>query len=184
MSARESTPGATRPPSPAPQGDGSPGPAPHSATDAGAAPGAAPAAAVPRKPPTHIQLTWEGEHRFAFGRPGGPQTRVDADVQEAPSPVDTLVGALVSCVSVDVVDILAKRRTPVASLTVDAVGERANAVPARLTRVELRFRITGQGIERVHAERAIDLAINKYCSVRDSLDPDLPVEFTLDLEAE
>jgi putative redox protein len=144
--------------------------------------GAKPAA--PPKPPTRIQLTWEGDHRFAFGRAGGPRTHVDADTATAPSPVDTLVGALVSCISVDVVDILAKRRTPVASLAVDAVAERANAVPARLVRVELRFRIGGAGIERVHAERAIDLAINKYCSVRDSLNPDIPVTFTLDLAAE
>ncbi|HEU4585345.1 MAG TPA: hypothetical protein VFR95_06325, partial [Gemmatimonadaceae bacterium] len=51
----------------------------------------------------------------------------------------------------------------------------------RLTYVRLAFRITGEGIERHHAERAIDLAINKYCSVRDSLDPNLPIEWTLAL---
>jgi putative redox protein len=171
----EDRPDAHAPPSPAPQGDGAPGPTPR-----------APAAAKPApspKPPTRIQLSWEGEHRFSFGRAGGPRTQVDADTTTAPSPVDTLIGALTSCISVDVVDILAKRRTPVASLTVDAVAERANAIPARILRVELRFRISGRGVERVHAERAIDLAINKYCSVRDSLNPDIPVTFTLELAA-
>ena len=39
----------------------------------------------------------------------------------------------------------------------------------------------GVGIERVHAERAIELAVTKYCSVRDSLDAQMPVEWTLDL---
>ena len=34
---------------------------------------------------------------------------------------------------------------------------------------------------RAHAERAIDLAVNKYCSVKDSLDPALPVVWTLEL---
>jgi putative redox protein len=34
----------------------------------------------------------------------------------------------------------------------------------------------------VHAERAIDLAVTKYCSVRDSLDPALPIEWTLELD--
>ena len=180
MSETEDRPDAEAPPSPTSQGDGAPGPGPESPTDDGTAP----AAARPGKPPARIQLTWEGEHRFAFGRAGSPVSHIDADVQTAPSPVDTLVGALASCVSVDVVDILAKRRTPVASLTVDAVAQRDNAVPARLTSVELRFHITGAGIERVHAERAIDLAVNKYCSVRNSLDPEMPVEFTLELAAE
>jgi putative redox protein len=48
-------------------------------------------------------------------------------------------------------------------------------------RILLTFRIAGAGIEREHAERAIDLAVNKYCSVRDSLDPNIPVEWKLEL---
>jgi putative redox protein len=95
--------------------------------------------------------------------------------------VDLLLGALASCVSIDVVDILAKRRTPVESLTVDVAGTRVDGVPRRLTHVRLDVRIRGAGIERGHAERAIELAVTKYCSVRDSLDPALPVEWTLDL---
>jgi putative redox protein len=135
------------------------------------------------KPPVRVHMEWVGEHRFDVGRPGGATVRVDASARTGPSPVDLLVGALASCVSVDVVDILAKRRTPVESLTVDAVAERANAVPARVVSVELTVRITGAGIERVHAERAIELAVTKYCSVRDSLDPELPVSWTLELNS-
>jgi putative redox protein len=33
----------------------------------------------------------------------------------------------------------------------------------------------------VHAERAIELAVTKYCSVRDSLDPNMPVTWSLEL---
>lgn len=128
-----------------------------------------------------IFVQWSGGHKFDFGRRGGPVARVDADAATAPSPVDTLLGALATCASVDVVDILAKRRTPVATFEVEVEAQRANGVPRRVTHVLLKFRITGEGIEREHAERAIDLAINKYCSVRDSLDPDLPIEWTLAL---
>jgi putative redox protein len=62
-------------------------------------------------------------------------------------------------------------------------GDRANGSPSRVTRVLLEFVIKGAGIERVHAERAIDLSVNKYCSVRETLDPQLPVEWTLTLES-
>ena len=132
-------------------------------------------------PDNTIFVQWHGGHRFDFGRNGGPVVRVDGDATTGPSPVDTLLGALASCSAVDVVDILAKRRTPVATLEVRVEARRANSVPRRLTHVLLAFRITGEGIERVHAERAIDLAVNKYCSVRDSLDPNLPIEWALAL---
>lgn len=138
-------------------------------------------AAPAGKPPARITARWDGEHRFEFGRAGGPTVRVDASAKTAPSPVDTLLGALATCTAVDVVDILAKRRTPVDSLEVDVVGTRRQGVPARLTHVLLAYRVTGADVERVHALRAIELAVTKYCSVRDSLDPNLPVEWTLEL---
>ena len=170
------------PPPPTPQGDGVPGPDPHSPADASLQ-GAAPPKPGGR-PPTHVQMHWDGERRFDVSRPGGPTARVDVSGATGPGPVDTLLGALASCVSVDVLEILAKRRTPVASLDVDVLGARADAVPAPVTAVDLAFRITGEGIERAHAERAVELAITKYCSVRDSLDPDMPVRFTLELSGE
>ncbi len=67
---------------------------------------------------------------------------------------------------------------------VDVEGERAAEIPARLTRIHLTFRIAGAGIDRANAERAIDLALNKYCSVRDSLRPDIALDWTLELTAE
>ena len=48
----------------------------------------------------------------------------------------------------------------------------------------LKFKITGNGIERVHAERAIDLAVTKYCSVGASFDPGIKVEWALSSRSE
>ena len=133
------------------------------------------------KPAARIHVTWAGGERFDAGRPGGPTLRLDGTGATGQSPVDALLSACASCTAVDVVEILAKRRTPVASLTVDAVGERADAVPARFTRITLHYRIAGAGIEHAHAERAIELAVTKYCSVRSSLDPNMPVEWTVEV---
>ena len=137
---------------------------------------------APRKPPSRVKVTWAGGERFDTGRPGGPTARIDGTGETGQGPVDTLVSALASCAAIDVVEILAKRRTPVQTLSVDVLGERVDGVPRRLRHVTLDFHITGDGIERVHAERAIDLAINKYCSVRDSLANDIPVEWKLTLD--
>ena len=137
---------------------------------------------APRKPPSRVKVTWAGGERFDTGRPGGPTARIDGTGETGQGPVDTLVSALASCAAIDVVEILAKRRTPVQTLSVDVLGERVDGVPRRLRHVTLDFHITGDGIERAHAERAIDLAINKYCSVRDSLANDIPVEWKLTLD--
>lgn len=144
-----------------------------------ASPGA-PAATAP-KPPARVTATWAGGQRFDSGRPGGPTARFDGSGETGQGPVDGVLSALASCVSVDVVEILAKRRTPAATLTVDVVGQRADAIPRRLKSVALEFHITGAGIEREHAERAIDLAITRYCSVRDSLAKDITIDWSLTL---
>lgn len=135
------------------------------------------------KPPSKVTVRWDGEQRFDAGVTGKKELiRMDGNRDAGPSPVDTLIGALAACTGVDVVDILAKRRTPVEGMTIQVTGDRASTTPARITRVLLEYRIRGAGIERVHAERAIELAVTKYCSVRDSLDPNLPIEWTLALE--
>jgi putative redox protein len=134
--------------------------------------------------PAAAKIVWAGEGRFDAGAPDGPPIRLDASGKTGPSPVTGLLAALGSCVSVDVVDILAKRRTPVESLEIDLKAERVDGTPKRLSSATLNFEITGAGIERVHAERAIDLAITKYCSVGDSLRSDIPIKWALTLNGE
>lgn len=136
------------------------------------------------KPPTTIHLEWQGDRRFDTGRPGGPTLRLDADGITGQSPVDGLLSALASCTAVDVVDILTKRRTPLATLSIDAIGARADTVPRRVVAVELTYHLTGDGVERSHAERAVELAITKYCSVRDTLDAAMPVRYAVVLNGD
>ena len=139
--------------------------------------------AAKEKPPATIHVEWLGEERFEAGRPNGPALLVDGTGKTAQSPVDALLSALGSCTAIDVVEILAKRRTPVTSLRVEVVGQRVTTVPHRFRHITLIYHIVGDGIEREHAERAIDLAVNKYCSVRDSLSREIVVEWKLDLAA-
>jgi putative redox protein len=87
-------------------------------------------------------------------------------------------------VSYDVIDILAKQRTPIESLQIDVVGDRVDTIPRRYKAITLNFRIGGKGIEKEQALRAIELSATKYCSVRDSLRSDLAVAWTVELQGE
>lgn len=131
--------------------------------------------------PSRVLVNWVAERKFEAGREGRPTIVLDGDGNEAPSPPDGLLASLASCVSVDVVDILAKRRTPVEKYSVEVLGERADSIPRRFRHITLNIAITGAGIERGPAEHAIELAVNRYCSVRDSLAEDLPVVWNLSL---
>ena len=136
---------------------------------------------IETKSTNRTQVTWTGAHSFEAGRPGGVTHRIDGNAEVGPGPVDAVLNALASCISIDVVDILAKRRTPLRSLTVDVQGARAAATPSRLIGIHLAFHLAGEGIELPHAERAIELSANKYCSVRDSLDLAIPIRWTIDI---
>ena len=71
--------------------------------------------------------------------------------------------------------ILEKRRTPATALRVEAEGIRADAVPARVISATLTYYVDGDGIEPDQALRAATLAVEKYCSVRDTLDKQMPI---------
>ena len=139
------------------------------------------------KPPSRVVVQWKGPGTMAFdGRKakGGPTITVDNTGKAHPGPVDTVLIALAACTTEDVLTILEKRRTPAARLEVQVEGQRANAVPARLTHVHLRYVVDGDGIDRANTLRAIELAVTKYCSVRDSLDKSIEVEWSLVLNGE
>jgi len=144
----------------------------------------APVAPQATKPPSRVHVRWVGEQRFETGRANAPTAVIDGNGKTGQSPPEALLSALASCVSVDVVAILAKRRTPVESLEIDVVGERIDTTPRRYKHITLNFHIAGKGIEKDQALRAIELSATKYCSVRDSLRNDIIIDWTVDIRAE
>ena len=140
--------------------------------------------ATPTKPViTKTRAVWRGEHRFDAG-PEGRTAPVDADSKTAPGPVETLLNALATCSAVDVLDVLTKRRTPAERLVVNVTATRRTDAPRRVERVDVEFVIDGAGIQAEHAERAIQLSFEKYCTVAASLAPDIVAETMLVLNGE
>jgi putative redox protein len=130
-----------------------------------------------------IQVTWVGTSEFDAGRAAGPVVRVDGDAGTGPSPFDLLLAAIGSCAATDVVEILKKQRTPVQGLRVTIEAERVAATPRRLASAVLHFAIRAPGATAKKAERAVELSVTRYCSVRSSLIADAPVTWTTELES-
>src|SRR3712207_6627925 len=92
---------------------------------AGARPSGLPnASAAAPGPVNRVRAEWRGEQRFDTGREGGPLARLDGTNATGQSPVDALLSAFAACAGVDIVEILAKRRTPVERFVIDVTATR------------------------------------------------------------
>jgi putative redox protein len=129
-------------------------------------------------PITPWSIRLKDGHVFESG-PAGRSHLIDGDSKIAPGPVETLLGAILSCSGLDVVDILAKRRTPVRKFEASVKAHRRADHPRRVMRLELEYHIDGDGIDPENAERAILLAFERYCTVAASLGSDIETHSTL-----
>jgi len=128
-----------------------------------------------------VVLTWQEGLRFNGGAPEGPSTSIDGENVTAPGPMLTLLLAAASCSGSDVVVILQKMRVQLRQLRIEASGVRREQEPRRYTAIHLDYHLGGEGLDRAKATRAIDLSLEKYCSVIHSLAPDLAITYALTL---
>jgi putative redox protein len=80
-------------------------------------------------------------------------------------PSDMLLVALGACAAVDVVDILAKKRTPCASLEIEVTGEQDSDPPWAFRKIHLTYKLRGAGLIPAAVEQTLKLSHDKYCSV-------------------
>jgi putative redox protein len=85
----------------------------------------------------------------------------------------TLLLAAAACSGSDVVSILEKMRVSLHELRIEASGGRREDHPRRYTAIDLTFHLRGDGLDEAKARRAVELSIEKYCSVLHSLAPDI-----------
>ena len=95
-------------------------------------------------------------------------------------PSEMLVVALCACTSVDVVNILEKKRKPLESLVVQAVSEQDPEPPWTFRKIHMKFILKGKDLTEKDVEQAIELSEEKYCSVSCTLRP--TVEITWEYE--
>lgn len=81
-----------------------------------------------------------------------------------PRPMEMLLLGTGGCAIYDVLSMLKKSRQVVEDCRVEIQAERADAVPAVFTKVNLHFVVTGTRLKESHVARAVTLSAEKYCS--------------------
>jgi len=96
-------------------------------------------------------------------------------------PMELLLMGLAGCAGIDVISILRKQRQAIDSMRVEVDGERGELQEANpFTKIVVKFHFKG-AIEEAHLKRAIELSLEKYCSVAKTLEKSATItsEYTL-----
>jgi len=94
-------------------------------------------------------------------------------------PMQVLLMSLAGCTGIDVVSILEKQRQHVSSFRMEVDGERTEEASAKpFSHITIHFHFEGD-LEPGKAQRAIELSMEKYCSVGLTINKQASIDYTL-----
>lgn len=96
-------------------------------------------------------------------------------------PMELLPSAFVSCASIDFLSILQKQRQIVQKYHVKVTADRVDEIPAVFSKIHADFYLTGD-INPAKAEKALQISIDKYCSVSAHLSPTIQITHALHIQ--
>ena len=112
------------------------------------------------------RVKWMDGLQFVGTDSGGHSVVLSGnDLQDGVRPSEMLLVALASCSAVDVVEIMKKKRKPLAKLEVVITGERDPDPPWPYRSIHVAYHAQGEGLTDKALSQAIQLSTEKYCSV-------------------
>ncbi|MCG6153745.1 OsmC family protein [Leptospira bandrabouensis] len=116
----------------------------------------------------------------------GNSIRIDASPEiggknSGPRPMELLIMGLAGCSSIDVLMILNKHRIEVKDYSVEVDADREKIEEANLFKnIHMKFKVKGDFKEE-QVKRAIDLSLEKYCSVAKTLEKTAKITYEFEL---
>ena len=128
------------------------------------------------------KVRWVEGMQFVGMDSGGHSVVLSGDDQQAGvRPSEMLLVALASCTAVDVVEIMAKKRKPLRALEIVITGDRDPDPPWPYRRIEVNYRLAGDGLTEKAVSQAIALSSEKYCSVAATVRGVATIETTFEI---
>jgi len=115
-------------------------------------------------------LEWNGQMGFVCKSGSGHEIKIDASLQHGgqnlgPRPMELILFSLGSCTGMDMVTILRKKRRDIQDIKMNLHGQRATTHPHIFENISIEYIVTGSDLTDEDIRWAIDLSLNKYCSV-------------------
>ena len=99
-----------------------------------------------------------------------------ATEKESMSPIELLLAALASCIAVEIATIVKKKRKTLTDLVIQTDATRKNTHPKGLTDVHHKYTLTSSDVKEDELFKMIQLILDRYCSVADSLKANITYE--------
>ncbi len=114
------------------------------------------------------------------------RTQIDSNVTSGgsgygSSPMELVLMALGGCSGMDVVLILEKMKVSFERIEIVIVGDRSGDNSRVFTDIELTYKFWGENLPLKKIQRAIQLSMEKYCSVANMLDKAANITYKIEL---
>lgn len=109
-------------------------------------------------------VTWQEDMVFTGKTETGHVVTMDGD-GGAPTPMESVLLSVGACSSIDVVEIMKKSRQDITGCRCELSAERAESPPRVFTAIHATYYVTGNDLSEKHLARAVELSVEKYCSV-------------------
>ncbi len=93
-------------------------------------------------------------------------------------PMELLLVGLGGCAGMDVISIMKKKKQDVTGLEINVEGQKAENYPKKFTDINIEFLIKGRNISEDALKKSIDLSMNKYCSVKATLEGSAKINYS------
>ncbi len=136
-----------------------------------------------------VRIKWLKRRAFQAETGSGHTLMMDGPPEHggqniAARPMEMVLVGLGGCSAFDVVEILEKSRQKVKDCQIEIDAERADEVPAVFTKIHMHFMIAGEKLNEKHVKRAVELSVDKYCSVAKMMRPNVVITFDYKLLGE
>lgn len=97
-------------------------------------------------------------------------------------PMELLLVGLGGCSGMDIVSILKKKKQDIRGLEINVKGQQPDSYPKRFTEIEIEFIVKGKNLSEEAVKRAVELSMNKYCSVKATLEHSAKIIYSYKIE--
>ncbi|WP_042148847.1 OsmC family protein [Paucisalibacillus sp. EB02] len=130
-----------------------------------------------------LNVKWDGKMAFTGLAPSGHELKMDAaesvgGENTGARPTELLLSAVAGCTGIDIISILTKMRLNPTSFQMDVNGERTEEHPKKFTKVNIHYALEGD-LPEEKVVRAIELSMDKYCSVSHSLSAEITASYSI-----
>ena len=92
-------------------------------------------------------------------------------------PMELLLIGIGGCSGMDVVSILKKKKQHVTGFEINVNGQKAETYPQKFTEIDMEFIIRGKKISEEAVKKAVQLSMDKYCSVKATLEGSAKIDY-------